>query len=154
MAEKHVRDVGPGPRIPDGGTAFPDAHSSGSGSLAFMGGLMEDNAARRLAEIPATGGIGNGFLVDPERAEQAVRTLTGVIDELEVAILAWRRQEKINAGTDPVSVQLAENVATMGTRAGSWLESWTDQIRLARDALQAQVDDYRRVEQENADRFA
>jgi hypothetical protein len=103
-----------------------------------------------LAGLPGGAGSGQGFLVDPERAQAAIATLTGVIHDLEAGMaelgLRWTRAP----GIDPVSVRLGENMELMRQRALAYVLGWTEQIEATRDALQAQVDAYRRVDESNA----
>ncbi|MGQ0575346.1 MAG: PE domain-containing protein [Pseudonocardia sp.] len=57
-------------------------------------------------------------------------------------------------GQDPVSVNLAEQMREMDRRAGQYVQAWAGQVELFRDAVQAQVDSYRRVDADNAGRLA
>jgi hypothetical protein len=116
-------------------------------------GVVEHELAgwQAVAAIPGGAtGLADGFLVDPERAEVAIKTLTGVIDDLEAAMAAWQSARSIAPGIDPVSMRLGQNMEVMRQRAVAYVQAWTAQVKVTRDALQAQVDSYRRVDRNNA----
>lgn len=116
-----------------------------------------DSAIRRLlyaqAELdrtPASGGMGDGFLVDPERAEAALAQLDRAILDIRQSLNAFSISAVPPPARDEVSMNLARQIAVMDTRAQVYVRAWADQLQEFRDAVQAQVDAYRRVDDENA----
>jgi hypothetical protein len=141
----------------DGSDAGSFGAALDAGVRQIRRGVAEHELAgwQAMAAIPGgPTGLADGFLVDTERAEVAIATLTGVIDDLEAAQIHWYQQHFKAPGIDPVSIRLGENMRVMQQRAVAYVQAWTAQVKATRDALQAQVDGYRRVDQDNAARRA
>ncbi|MGQ0575348.1 MAG: PE domain-containing protein [Pseudonocardia sp.] len=114
-----------------------------------------EQARAEIARGGATGGGSGGFLVDPERAEVAIAQLDAALLDIRQAMGRFRHQNVVEPpGQDPVSVNLAEQMREMDRRAGQYVQAWAGQVELFRDAVQAQVDSYRRVDADNAGRLA
>lgn len=120
-----------------------------------------DSAIRRLlyaqAELdrtPASGGMGDGFLVDPERAEAALAQLDQAIFDIRQSLDAFAVPTVTPPARDDVSVNLARQISAMDQRAVAYVRAWADQIQAFRDAVQAQVDAYRLADEETAERLS
>lgn len=111
-------------------------------------------ATAQLAAPDVGPGTGDGFRVDPGRAQECIDELTRIIDEVRRESL-WSRNLTFDPpGDDEVSVNFARNGVRMAGRAEAFVRTWADQIQAARDGLQAQLDSYRGADADAAGRLA
>ncbi|MGQ0573823.1 MAG: PE domain-containing protein [Pseudonocardia sp.] len=114
-----------------------------------------EQARAEIARGGATGGGSGGFLVDPERAQVAIAQLDAALQDIRQALAGFETARFVEPpGQDPVSLNLAEQMREMDRRAGEYVQAWAGQVELFRDAVQAQVDSYRRVDADSAGRLA
>lgn len=107
----------------------------------------------RMRESGAVGAAG-GYLVDPERAQGCIDELNRILENVRITeTTAWACQFD-PPGYDDVSMNVARNGALMAARARAYITEWANQIEATRDALQRQLDAYRAVEDQSADRLA
>lgn len=111
-------------------------------------------ARAELARTPPASGPLDGFLVDPERAQAAIAQLDAAIADIRQSIGAFKFGYVEPPARDPVSMNLAVQIREMDRRAELYVQTWASQIEAFRDAIQAQVDAYRRADEENAERLA
>lgn len=128
---------------------------AGMGDEARWGEYIEQFNRNQLAEANrglAGGGGGSGmsggFLVDPDRVDMAIRQLTDVIFRVEDRLVDDLTFPA--PGQDEVSLNLRDNGIELARRAETFVRTWLMQLQEARAALQAELDAYRRVENENA----
>lgn len=95
----------------------------------------------------------DGFLVDPEKAEAAIARLDEAILDIKQSLSSFRARRVEAPARDAVSVNLAVQIREMDRRAEAFVRTWADQIQAHRDAIQAQIDAYRRVDDEIAERL-
>ena len=108
-----------------------------------------EQALGALAGIAGSGGITGGFVVEPERVEAAIAQLDLIVGDLTRELRDWRRTEVPPPTLDGVGMNLVTNASRMAANATAWLEAWANQIADARDALLAQLEGYRQIEQQN-----
>ena len=93
-----------------------------------------------------------GLRADLPLLKEAVDDLDRIAKELEAEVPKWLKenidQVVHDPGGDPVSLRLGENMRIMAERAGVWLAEYAAQVRAAHAALAAQLESYRRVEDE------
>ncbi|MGQ0574085.1 MAG: PE domain-containing protein [Pseudonocardia sp.] len=103
--------------------------------------------------LPA-GGLGAGFLVDPERAEQAARLLDEAVLDIRQALRDFKLGHVVAPAQDPVSLNLAVQMREMDRRAVVYVDTWAGHVEQAAAQIRAQIAAYRGVEAENAARLA
>lgn len=108
-------------------------------------------ANAQLAGSGAGSGVPVGYVLDPERAQATINELTRITNEVRGFLTRTTSMWFVPPGNDEVSVNLAHNGAVMAGRAEHFMRSWASQIEAVRDALQAQLDGYRQVEDANRD---
>jgi len=131
----------PGPGLFGGLTAVTDV----------IGTAARDTAHHAtLAAIHAAGGPGAGFLVDPTRAQAAVRSLEETLRILTETLLGGARLARFTpAGEDHVSRRVADNAIQMTNNAYDYVRVLADQVATVRNALQAQLDAYRSADRDD-----
>lgn len=106
-----------------------------------------------MAPSPLAGG-GGGFMIDPERAEACIAEMTRIVGEVRAASMMMTALTMFAPlGSDEVSKNFANNAVVMAGRAEAFVRTWADQIEATRDGLQAQLDAYRRTDEDNASRL-
>ncbi|MGQ0576953.1 MAG: PE domain-containing protein [Pseudonocardia sp.] len=111
-------------------------------------------AQAELNRPSPSAGLGNGFLVDPDRACEAVVLLDEAIRDIRDALWPLKYGQVEPPGQDPVSLNLAVQMQKLNDRAVAYFEDWARQVQDARDALQAQIDAYRQADERAAERLA
>ncbi|MGD9531198.1 PE domain-containing protein [Pseudonocardia sp.] len=100
---------------------------------------------------------GHDIVADPAALRRAAAELDRVASGVEEYAVAWSTQRiwqrVADVGTDPVSLQLKQNLITMAENAGRWMVGYSRQVRAAQEGLLAQAEAYERVEREAADRM-
>lgn len=110
----------------------------------YAAGVLSDGAA---------GGGSEGFRVDPERIDDAIRKLDGILYDLRETLNICRRVRFNPPGFDDVSINAANNSALMGQRAAAYISAWMQQIGATRDALGQELADYTATDKANAGRL-
>lgn len=110
-------------------------------------------AQAELARLPVGGGLPDGFVVDPERAQVAIARLDEAILDVRRGLAAFRAGRVIPPARDEVSLNLARQMRVMDARAAAYVQEWLRQLEEFRATIQAQVDSYRRVDDEVAERL-
>ena len=107
-----------------------------------------------MAKIQENGSVqaAGGYVVDPERAEECIRALTRIANDVRATVFAASRFTFDAPGFDLVSQNVAHQGAIMGSRAEVYIATWANQIEATRDALAAQLAAYREVERANTAR--
>ncbi|MHA6793555.1 PE domain-containing protein [Pseudonocardia bannensis] len=88
--------------------------------------------------------------VDPERAQACIDGLGKIVDDLRFGLIAIQRTAFAPPGRDEVSVNMANNAATMASRADAYVEAWAASIEATKEALSRQLWAYEDVDQTNA----
>lgn len=111
-------------------------------------------AQAELARPPVGGGLGDGFIVDPERAQVAIARLDEAILDTRRALGAFSFGKVVAPARDEVSQNLARQMQVMDDRAIAYVKEWLRQLEEFRGAVQAQIDSYGRADDEIAERLA
>lgn len=150
-----LRETPTDPRVgcDDGGMAsLPD----GGGGTSLDDKIMGAQWRLWMAKIEENGSVqaAGGYVVDPERAEECIREMERIANDVRASLYQADRFSFVAPGYDPVSQNVARQGAVMGQRAETFVASWAHQIEATRDALVAQLAAYREVERANAARHA
>lgn len=153
MIDLRETPTDPGVGCDDGGMAsLPDGGGGTSLDDKIMGAQwrlwmakMEENGSVRAA---------GGYVVDPERAEECIRELTRIANDVRATLIGSQVLYFEAPGYDEVSQNVARQGSVMANRAEVYVAQWAGQIEATRDALAAQLTAYREVEQSNSARRA
>lgn len=109
-----------------------------------------------MAKIEENGSVqaAGGYVVDPERAQECIRELERIANDVRLTILQPGKFSFTPPGHDLVSQNVAVQGSIMGQRAEVYIAMWANQIEATRDALVAQLAAYREVERANTARRA
>jgi hypothetical protein len=110
-------------------------------------------AEQQLGRPVPEGGVGSGFAVDPERAQECIDDLTRIVNDVRAATVT-KSLQFTPPGNDEVSVNLALNATVMAGRAEQAVQTWADQIEATRNALREQLAAYRAVDGAVVERLA
>lgn len=117
----------------------------------------DPNGGRRVLEVvaaPGPPGPGGRLFLDPERAQECIDRLRSVVTRLSALTSTLEYDLTFEApGSDPVSLNAADQGAVMARRATAFVTAWRNQIELTVVNLETQLASYQGVEEENRDRF-
>jgi len=89
-----------------------------------------------------------GFRVDVDAAATPIAALDEALDRLTGTLVLLRRGFAVERpAEDHVSARIAQNNGLMFDNAHEYVRVLRDQVEAARDALRAQLDSYRRVDE-------
>lgn len=129
--------------------------TEGDGGSERDGAHYARNWANAQLDAPSVvPGTADGFMVDPERAQECIAEMTRIVAEVRRASYQTNVMDLDPPGWDEVSVNLVRNAAVMAERARAYATTWADQIEATRDGLQAQLDAYRATESANVSGLA
>jgi proteasome assembly chaperone (PAC2) family protein len=111
------------------------------------------HARAELARAPVVG-VGDGFLVDPERARAAIAQLDEAVLDIRQALTVFSRRGVEPPTMDPVGRNLAVQMAELDRRAEAFALAWIADIEATRDEIQQQIDAHVSVDSGHADRWA
>ncbi len=92
-------------------------------------------------------------MVDPDRAQRCIQMIADIEDDVRLAVMMSGSLRFDPPGNDEVSVNLARNGHLMASQAELFVDTWANQIKAAREGMQAQLDAYLNVEADNAARL-
>lgn len=98
----------------------------------------------------ASGGAGDGFRIDPERAQACIDALLVVAGDLRRSLSTLLTFWFEPPGLDEVSINMTRNASEMALRARAYVAAWANQIEATAEALRQQLEAYRRVDETNA----
>ncbi|HVL86136.1 MAG TPA: PE domain-containing protein [Pseudonocardia sp.] len=136
----------------DTGPAVPTDGPSWSAHIERFNRDRLDEARVALA-VSAPTGIGAGYVVDPGRMQTAINQLGEVIDRVERTLVHAGGLAFPEPGLDPVSRNSAANSEVLARRAEEFIRAFLAQLQQARATLQAELDAYRRTEDDNTVRL-
>lgn len=122
-------------------------------NAADSGWYTVRGAGQELGAPPVAVGASDGFVADPERMLDTIVELTRIANELRGWMVRGAPLAYDPPGYDEVSVNFAKAGRLMADRANTFVSTWAHQIEATRDGMQAQLDVYRGVDQDNAGRF-
>jgi hypothetical protein len=128
----------------------------GGGGTSLDDKIMGAQWRLWMATIEENGSVqaAGGYVVDPERAEECIREMTRIANDVRLTILQPGKYAFTPPGHDVVSQNVAKQGSIMGQRAEIYIATWANQIEVTRDALVAQLAAYREVERANTARRA
>lgn len=121
-------------------------------AVALIPGL-DAPALTAMVAMGPTGG-GGSFTVDPERAEECIRALRGVVLDLMAAQAGLGFAAFPAPGRDEVSKNVAEQSGVMANRAAAFVDAWRKQLQQTADGLEQQLAAYRAADEANRARQA
>lgn len=151
MIDLRETPTDPGVGCDDGGMAsLPD----GGGGTSLDDKIMGAQWRLWMAKIEENGSVqaAGGYVVDPERAEECIREMERIANDVRATVFAASRFTFDAPGFDAVSQNVARQGAIMGQRAEVYIATWANQIEATRDALAAQLAAYHEVERANSAR--
>lgn len=124
----------------------------GGGGTSLDDKIMGAQWRLWMAKIEENGSVqaAGGYVVDPERAEECIRELTRIANDVRKFLINAWSFSFLAPGHDEVSTNVAAQGAVMGQRAQVYIATWANHIEATRDALAAQLAAYREVERTNA----
>jgi hypothetical protein len=111
---------------------------------------------RVLEVMAAPGPVGGGgvFSIDPERAEECIRTLRAVAVDLMSTRISMDLAYFPPPGTDVVSTNMAVQARVMADRALLFMDTWRSQLEETAAALEEQLAAYLATEEIQRNRLA
>ncbi|GAA1290214.1 hypothetical protein GCM10009609_67550 [Pseudonocardia aurantiaca] len=109
-----------------------------------------------LEVMAAPGPLGGGgvFTIDPERAEECIRTLRSVVQDLTASMPLVDQAYFPPPGADAVSVNMANQAGVMAGRAAAYIVAWRSQLIDTTLALEQQLAAYQSADETNRGRLA
>jgi hypothetical protein len=130
-----------------------DPLGPGAGPVLEIPSSDLERPVLEVVAAPGPTGGGGSFFVDPERAEDCIRTLRGVVLGLTAVMPLFDETVFPPPGADAVSVNAATQAGVMANRARGFVVEWRSQLEQTVGALEQQLANYRSVDEANRSRL-